>query len=49
MQSLPDLSQLSHAQKDELIGQLFQMVQTLTAQLEVLQKRVIELEKSAHA
>ena len=45
MQSLPDLSQLSHAQKDELIGQLFQLVQSLTAQLEVLQKRVDELEK----
>ena len=45
MQSLPDLSQLSHAQKDELIGQLFQLVQSLTTQLEVLQKRVSELEK----
>ena len=40
MQSLPDLSQLSHTQKDELIGQLFEAVHTLTAQLAVLQKRV---------
>lgn len=44
MPELPDLSQLSHAQKDELIIQLFQMVQSLVAQMDVLQKRITELE-----
>lgn len=32
MQSLPDLSQLSHAQKDELILLLWKQVQELTMQ-----------------
>ena len=44
MPELPDLSQLSHAQKDALIIQLFQTVQSLVAQVDVLQKRITELE-----
>ena len=37
MQQLPDLSQLSHAQKDELIHALWAMVQALTAQVQAQQ------------
>jgi len=47
MSELPDLSQLSHAQKDELIRQLFQTVQSLVglvSQVDALQKRIAELE-----
>ena len=44
MQSLPDLSQLSHAQKDEVIGMLWRQVQDLTSQLLVMQARISELE-----
>ena len=44
MPELPDLSQLSHAQKDALIIELFRMVQSLVAQVDVLQKRITELE-----
>ena len=44
MQSLPDLSQLSHEQKDELIRALMGQVQELTAHLLVLQERVKTLE-----
>lgn len=51
MHTLPDLSQLSHEQKDELIGLLFgqvqelmAQVQTLTAQVQAQQKRIEELQ-----
>ena len=44
MKSLPDLSELSHAQKDEVIVLLWGQVQSLTAQLAVLQRRLQELE-----
>jgi transposase len=44
MQSLPDLSQLSHAQKDELIGRLFAQLQELATQLQSQQKRIEELQ-----
>src|SRR5665647_104976 len=47
MQSLPDLSQLSHAQKDELIRMLWplqQQVQDLMAQMVVMQERITQLE-----
>lgn len=40
MQELPDLSQMSHAQKDELIGVLWQMVMDLQARLKVLEGRL---------
>ncbi|XAH21722.1 IS66 family transposase [Xylophilus sp. GW821-FHT01B05] len=45
--ALPDLSTLSHAQKDELIRMLWPLlgqVQSLTAQLAVMQARITELE-----
>ena len=45
MQSLPDLSQLSHAQKDELIRLLWSQVQELTAQLAQMAARVHSLEQ----
>lgn len=45
MMSLPDLSQLSRAQKDALIIQLFQTVQSLVSQMDTLQKRITELER----
>lgn len=45
MQSLPDLSQLSHAQKDELILFLWKQVQELTAQLGMMGQRVQALEQ----
>ena len=41
---LPDLSQLSDAQKDALIVDLFELVQRLSSQVEGLQKRTTELE-----
>ena len=44
MPSLPDLSELSHEQKDELIGALMGQVQELTRHLLVLQERVKTLE-----
>lgn len=47
MQNLPDLSQLSHAQKDALIIQLWplqQQVRDLMAQMQVMQQRILELE-----
>jgi transposase len=44
MLGLPDLSQLSHAQKDALIVDLFGLVQRLSGQVEALQKRITELE-----
>ena len=47
MQNLPDLSQLSHAQKDELIRALWplqQQVEDLVAQVQVLQGSITDLE-----
>lgn len=47
MQNLPDLTQLSHAQKDELIRMLWplqQQVQDLMAQMAVMQERIKQLE-----
>lgn len=47
MQNLPDLGQLSHAQKDDLIRMLWplqQQVQDLMAQMLVMQERIKELE-----
>lgn len=44
MQSVPDLAQLSHEQKDELIRGLMGQVQDLTAHLLVMQERIKELE-----
>ncbi len=44
MSSLPNLSELSHAQKDALIGQLWAQNQLLTAQLALLQERIGQLE-----
>ncbi len=47
MANLPDLTQLSHAQKDELIRALWplqQQVQDLMAQMAVMQERIKQLE-----
>jgi transposase len=47
MQSLPDLTKLSVAQKDELIRMLWplqQQVQDLMAQMLVMQERIKQLE-----
>ena len=44
MQSLPDLSQLSHAQKDALIIALFGQMQELMKRIEAMQKRIDELQ-----
>lgn len=44
MQSLPDLSSLSHAQKDEIIVAMTGEVQSLTAQLQQTQEQVKELQ-----
>jgi len=44
MQSLPDLSTLSHAQKDELIVALWGQVRSLTLQLTAMQQSVKELQ-----
>jgi hypothetical protein len=38
--STPDLTQLSHAQKNEVDGILWRQVQDLTAQLLVMQERI---------
>lgn len=45
MKALPELSSLSHDQKDELIRTLFEMVQRLTARVEELEAR---LSKDSH-
>lgn len=45
MQNLPDLSQLSHAQKDELILFLWKQARELTTQLGVMGARVQTLEQ----
>ena len=44
MQSLPDLSQLSHAQKDELIIALFGQVQKLMKRIDGMQKAIDDLQ-----
>ena len=44
MQNLPDLSQLSHAQKDEIIRILWARLQELTPQMNALQERIKQLE-----
>lgn len=44
MQDLPDLTTLSHAQKDELIVVLWQQVQVLTAQVQQMQAHILHLE-----
>ncbi|MBS0500072.1 MAG: hypothetical protein JSR74_07030 [Proteobacteria bacterium] len=44
MPSLPDLDQLSPAQKDELIRALWQQVHEFTAHITVLQERIKQLE-----
>lgn len=44
MPSLPDLSQLSHAQKDELIMALFAQVQGLLSNQALLHQRTEQLE-----
>ncbi len=44
MTELPDLSQLTHEEKDALIRALWAQVQALTAQVQTLAARVAELE-----
>src|ERR1700712_4897431 len=44
MTELPDLSQLTHEEKDALIRALWAQVQALTAQVQTLMARVAELE-----
>ncbi len=44
MQALPDLSQLSHADKDELIKLLWNQVQQLTAQVVTMQGQIVQLQ-----
>ena len=47
MRNLPDLTQLSHAQKDELIRALWplqQQVQEFVAQMVMMQERIKQLE-----
>jgi transposase len=44
MQNLPDLSELSHAQKDEMIRMLWGQVQGLMGQVVVMQERITQLE-----
>ena len=44
MTELPDLSQLTHDEKDALIRALWAQVQALTAQVQTLAARVAELE-----
>ena len=44
MQSLPDLSQLSHAQKDELIIALFGQEQELMKRIDGMQKAIDDLQ-----
>ena len=43
MKELPDLSVLSHAEKDALIHALWEMVQSLTARVDTLTAEVSEL------
>ena len=42
MSNLPDLSHLSHAEKDALIRMLWAQVQSLTARVEALEARLVE-------
>lgn len=44
MQKLPDLSQLSHSQKDELIGLLWSMLQSQAVQITELKAQVLKLQ-----
>ena len=44
MQTLPDLSRLSHADKDELIELLWNQVQQLTAQVVAMQAQIADLQ-----
>lgn len=44
MQNLPDLTQLSHSQKDDLIRVLWSMLQGQAKQIAVLQAQVVELQ-----
>ena len=43
MQSLPDLSQLSHAQKDALIIALFGQMQEMMKRIDAMQEVIDEL------
>ena len=43
---LPDLSQLSHAEKDDLIRRLWALVQSLTARVAALEARLGEPSKT---
>ncbi len=45
MDRLPDVSSLSHNEKDALIHALWAQVQALTAQVGILTARVAELER----
>jgi len=49
MTELPDLSQLTHDEKDALIRALWAQVQALTAQVQTLVARVAELEARLEA
>ena len=44
MQNLPDLTQLSHSQKDDLIRVLWSMLQGQAKQIAALQAQVVELQ-----
>ena len=44
MKTLPDLDQLSHTEKDDLIRTQFALVTALTVQVETLTAKVTELE-----
>ena len=44
MTELPDLSRLTHDEKDALIRALWAQVQALTAQVQTVATRVVELE-----
>ena len=44
MQNLPDLTQLSHSQKDDLIRVLWSMLQAQAKQIAALQSQVVELQ-----
>ncbi|MFZ3124369.1 MAG: DUF6444 domain-containing protein, partial [Acidovorax sp.] len=44
MQKLPDLSELSHSEKDELIRLLWSMLQGQSKQVAVLQGQVADLQ-----
>jgi len=43
MQNLPDLTQLRHSQKDDLIRVLWSMLQAQAKQITALQSQVVEL------